>query len=84
MMNIPRSELTFSEFVECCIRAGYYRYYNQPVPKNHPKKESLTNADVYSLHDSMLQGVRDVADCLKNPKSKRPPSPKGRGDRERK
>jgi hypothetical protein len=84
-MNIPTTELTFSEFVECCVRAGYHRYFNEPIPANHPKRELMTNQDVYSLHDAMLQGVRDVSECLKNPKSKRPPSPKqGRGDRERK
>jgi hypothetical protein len=85
MMNIPTTELTFSEFVECCLRAGYARYFNQPIPPNHPKKELLTHqgsTGIYSLHDSMLQGVRDVSESLRNPKAKRPTSPKGRGERD--
>lgn len=91
-MNIPENELTFSEFVECCLRAGYYRYNGEPIPSNHPRRDLLTNSGsqgTYTPRDAMLQGIKDIAECLRNPKPKRPPSPRqgrdrgDRGDRDR-
>jgi hypothetical protein len=77
---ISPDELTFAELMEVCLRAGLQRYKGETIPAGRGGESGTT----HTTTSSMLQGLKDASEVLKNPKPRKPPSPRqGYRDRDR-